>query len=431
MHITIGRNMKRLALGMLIIGGTLARGQSVTLDRIVGVVDNDLILESELNASAQFYALNNKIDPKTPGLRLQVLQTMINEKLIVAKAIEDSITVSDDEVQQQLDAVIQQRIQQVGSESRLEEAYGMPISRIKREFRDEMRKNLLAQKLQQQRFGSQTIGRFEVEEFYRTYKDSLPRVPEELELSDISYAPKVSDKAKSSARARIQTILDSLRHGANFDSLARLYSEDPGSATRGGDLGLVRRGLFVKEFETAVFALGEGQISDVVETELGFHIIQLLERRGDAVRAKHILLRIQKTKESDETAIAFLDSLRIRALGGESFAELARKYSDGKESLIGGNLGTVEIDQINKDIFPAVATLKEGEISPPVKIPEGSSYKYHILWVRKRTSPHSMSLDTDYHKVEAIALNFKRTKDYQAWLEELKAQIYWQARLGQ
>lgn len=404
-----------------------SRGQM--LDRVVGVVDNDLILESELNASVQFYILNNKVDPNTPGLRAQVLQTLINEKLIVAKAIEDSITVTDEEVQQQLEQAIQARVQQFGSEARLEEMYGMPITRIKREFRDEMRKNLLAQKLQQERFGSASIGRFEVEEFYRTFKDSLPHVPEELELSDIAIGPKFSQREIAATRTLLLALLDSLKLGIEFGDLARRHSQDPGSAAQGGDLGFVRRGQFVKEFETAVFALREGQVSDLVETEHGLHIIQLMERRGDAVRARHILFRIQRTRESDDLVVRLLDSLRQRALNGESFAELARKYSEGKENVIGGNLGNVEIDQINKEFQPALTGLRGGEISPPVKIPEGNSYRFHILWVRKRTPAHVMTLEQDYPKLESIALNYKRTRDYQAWIEELKSKIYWQTRL--
>ena len=402
---------------------------SQTLDRIVATVDNDLILESELNAQVQFYALNNKVDLATPGLRAQVLQSMVNEKLVLAKAIEDSITVTDDEVQQQMDAVIQQRIQQYGSEARLEEMYGMPLSRIKREFRDDLRKNLLAQRLQQQHLGNTTVGRFEVEDFYRTYKDSLPRVPEECELSEIGIAPKANDQAKAVTRTRLKVILDSVRNGADFSAMAKRYSQDPGSAPQGGDLGFVRRGMFVKDFETAVFAMADGQISEIVETEHGLHVIQLVERRGDAVHARHILLRIERSKEGDEATIRLLDSLRTRALAGESFAELARKYSELRDNTIGGNIGTAEIDQVNPSFRPAIDTLKEGDISVPVKVPETTGYRYYIVWLRKRTPAHSMSLDQDYHKVEAIALNFKRTRDYQGWMEELKNQFYWQTRL--
>ena len=419
--------MKPILLMCAIVLSVCAQTQ--TLDRIAATVDNDLILESELNAQVQFYALNNKIDPATPGLRAQVLQTMINEKLVVAKAIEDSVTVTDEEVQQQMDATIQQRIQQYGSEARLEEMYGMPLSLIKREFRDDLRKNLLAQRLQQQHLGNTTVGRFDVEDFFRTYKDSLPRVPQECELSEIGIAPKADDQAKAATRSRLKAILDSVRNGADFAAMAKRYSQDPGSAAQGGDLGFVRRGMFVKDFETAVFAMADGQISEIVETEHGLHIIQLVERRGDAVHARHILLRIERSKEGDEATIRLLDSLRTRALAGESFAELARKYSELRDNTIGGNIGTAEIDQVNPSFRPAIDTLKEGDISVPVKVPETTGYRYYIVWLRKRTPAHSMSLDQDYHKVEAIALNFKRTRDYQGWMEELKNQFYWQTRL--
>jgi peptidyl-prolyl cis-trans isomerase SurA len=425
--------MKRSTLlTLLVFVCSLAPAQ--VLDRIVAIVDNDVILQSELDAQIQFLALNNKIDPKTPGLKEEVLENMINEKLLVAKAIEDSVTVSDEEVQQQLDAAIQQRVQQVGSVARLEELYGMPLSKIKREYRDEMRKNLLAQKLQQQRVGNATVSRFEVEEFYRTYKDSLPPVPEQLEMSRIFMTPKPSEKVREETRARMQQLLDSLRAGADFAALARRYSQDPGSAEQGGDLGFVRRGQFVTEFETAVFSLGVGQISNIIETAFGFHIIQLLERRGDAVHARHILLRVPRTAVSDSSTVATLDSLRTRALAGESFAELAKKYSEDKESnLIGGMLPPVDLEQLEKDWYPAVIDLKPGEISKPFRVSSqgatGANYGYQIVLLRKRTPTHQMTLEQDYHKIEAMALNYKRTKDYQAWMQELRSKIFWQVNL--
>jgi peptidyl-prolyl cis-trans isomerase SurA len=404
--------------------------QAQALDRIVAAVDNDLILESELNAQIQFFAFNNRVDPKAPGLREQVLQSMINEKLLVAKAIEDSVTLTDEEVQQQLDATIQQRIAQAGSEQRLEELWGMPISRIKREFREEMRKNLLAQKLQQQRISNTTISRHEVEEFFQTYKDSLPRIPEEVELAHIYVKPKVTDAAKAAARDKLREILDSLRAGADFAALAKKYSQDPGTAPQGGELGLVRRGQFVKEFETAVFALSEKQISGIVETDRGLHIIQLLERRGDAVRARHIMLRIERDKVSDDGAITLLDSLRNALLAGANFSDLAKKFSEDTETnLVGGNLGTLDLDQLDKSWKASVTSLKAGEISKPERLTVGTGYGYHIIWVKKRTPPHPMTLDQDYRRLEQIALNNKRTKDLQTWIEELRKKIFWQVRL--
>lgn len=422
------RGLGRWAVVAAAVCASLAPAQ--TLDRIVAVVNNDLILESELNAQVQFFVFNNKVDPATPGLKNQVLQTMINEKLIVAKAVEDSVTVTDDEVQQQLDAVIAQRIQQAGSEARLEEAWGMPISRIKREFRDDMRKSMLAQKLQQQRFGTTSISRREVESFFATYKDSLPPVPEEVDLAHIFIKPRISESARSLAVEKMQLLLDSLRSGTPFADLARRHSQDPGTAQAGGELGLVRRGQFVKEFETAVFSLSEGQTSGVVETERGLHIIQLEERRGDAVRARHIMLRIERDRASDTTAIQFLDSLRGRVLAGDSFAEFAKRYSEDKESnAIGGTLGTLEIQTLDPGWFETVNPLNPGDISTPQRLTVGNSYGYHIVWLKRRTPPHPMSLETDYRKIEAIALNYKRTRDYQQWMEELRKSIYWESRL--
>ncbi len=360
--------------------------QQETLDRIVAVVDNDVILQSELDAQVQFLALNNRIDPKTPGLRDQVLQNMINERLIIAKAIEDSVTVTDEEVQQQLDQSIQQRIQQVGSEARLEELYGMPLSRIKREYRDEMRKNLLAQRLQQQRFGSSSIGRFEVEEFFRTFKDSLPPVPEEVEVSRIYIEPRASEAAKEQARAKAQALLDSLKAGADFASLARRYSQDQGSAPQGGDLGLVRRGQFVKEFESAVFGLSDGQISPIVETDFGFHIIQLLERRGDAVHARHILIRIPRTGDADSATVALLDSLRTSALANHDFAELAKRFSEDKETkLLGGSPGDDRVGADGQSLVSLHRPAERGRdqqtvsgVGPPqLRVPDRADAQAH------------------------------------------------------
>ncbi len=416
-----------LAAGVWMIAG------AQILDRVVAVVGDEMILQSQLEQQIQFFVLNNKLDPNTPGLPEQVLQSMINEKLIVAKAIEDSVVVSEEEVTQQLEAVIRERVQAVGSEERLEQYYGMPISRIKREFRDEMRNSLLAQKLQQQRFGAAHIGRLEVEEFYRTYKDSLGDVPEEVELAHILVKPKFDETAKAEARKKMQALLDSLKAGVPFEDLARRHSQDPGSAPQGGDLGLVRRGLFVKEFESAVFGLKEGQVSDIVETEFGLHIIQLLERRGDAVHPRHILLRIERTQASDDSAIAFLRSLRQRILAGESFADVAKKYSEDPETAnIGGNVGVVELSQLqqfDKTYYETVMAMKPGEISEPVKVTVGSQYAYQIIWLKSRTPAHKPTLEQDYRRIENIALNFKRQKEYAAWIEELKKDIYWESRL--
>ena len=168
---------------------------------------------------------------------------MVNEKLILARALEDTmISVNEEDVTAQLDALIAQRVEQVGSEKKLEDLYGMPINRMKREFRDETRKQLMVQQLQQMKFGSIQPSRREVDEFYEQYKDSLPKVPEELEVYHIYRVPKVGEGIRSEIRAKAQRVLDSLKAGGDFADFARRYSEDAGTAGTGGELGFVRRG---------------------------------------------------------------------------------------------------------------------------------------------------------------------------------------------
>ena len=236
-----------LLFTILVIGYQLQAQQTV-LDRTIAVVGKDCILLSDLNAQVEFYVFNNHVDPNTPGLQKQVLDVMINDKLIFNKAIEDTnINVSDDEVTNQLDALIQQRIQQAGSEKRLEELYGMPVTKMKREFRDEMRRQIFANKLQQRKFGDMQISRREVEEFFNQFKDSLQRVPEELEVYHIFKIPTLSDEAKKAIRLKAEAILDSIKSGGDFADFALRYSEDLGSAKSGGDLGFARRGTLGKD----------------------------------------------------------------------------------------------------------------------------------------------------------------------------------------
>ena len=415
---------------LTVLSGLLLSAPAQTLDRIVAVVDREIVLESELSAQVQFYVLNNRVAPETPGLREQVLDVMINEKLLIAKAIEDSVTVSDDEVQERLDALIQQRVEQVGSEARLEELYGMPITKIKREFRDQMRKNLLSERLQQQRFAVTRIARREVEEFFTLYKDSMGMVPEQVDLAHIAIKLKAGSDAAVAARDKARLILDSLRSGADFAELARRHSEDPGSAPQGGDLGFVRRGQFVKEFETAVFSLSPGEVSEPIETEFGLHIIELIERRGDAVHPRHILIRIARSEVDHEAVIAVLDSLRKRALAGDDFAALARKFSEYKETaLIGGSLGLTELNNVDKSILPAVQNLQTGEISSATRLTVPGFDGYHIVLMKSRVPEHLPSLEEDYDRIETLALNLKRTQEYTAWLQELRSSIYWESRL--
>ena len=287
-----------------------------TLDKIVAVVDNEIILQSELDFQIGIFASQRQIDPDTPGLKEQLLNTMIEEKLIYAQADLDSITVTEDEINQRIDYQINSFTQQYGSIANIEKIYGMSIDRIKRELRDEVRKSLMSQRLQEKNFGKVQASRREVEDFFETYKDSIGTIPEKVKIFHIFQNPKASEKLKKKFYDKAVALLDSIKAGADFSELAKKYSDDPGSAAQGGDLGFVKKGVFYPEFEEAAFKLNVNELSGVVESPVGFHIIQLLEKRGESINTRHILVKIKADENADLQTIDFLSAIRDSILQG-------------------------------------------------------------------------------------------------------------------
>lgn len=425
--------MKFCKFPLLIIFLALStlRAQQV-IDKIVAVIDNEIILKSEVDLQAGLYAAEKRIDPNAPGLREEVLEAMIQEKLAFAQANLDSIVVSDDEVDSRLDYQIDVFKQRYGSEARIEEIYGMSISRIKKELRDDVYKQLMTQRFKQQKFGFIEAGRREVEEFFYTYRDSLGIIPEKVKIYHIFRNPKATEEIKKKFYNTAAAILDSIKAGADFAEMAKKYSEDPGSAIHGGDLGFVQRGVFYPEFESAAFALEVGEISGIVESPVGYHIIQLLEKRGDAIKTRHILIKIKGDETADLNTIEFLSDVRdsiVRGLG--TFSGYAKKYSEDNESKpFGGELGSFYLNQLDKNLLDIVSKLKEGEISFPRRIEYGPDvYGYHIVYLEKRIPQHQASLEMDYAELKRLADEVKRQKHYEEWIEEIKSKIFWEVRL--
>jgi peptidyl-prolyl cis-trans isomerase SurA len=394
------------------------------IDRIAAVVDKEIITESELNERVQFVAFQNRIDIKTKGIHKQVLDGMITEKLLLAQAKLDSVEVKEDEITAALDQQILNFVRQVGSEQRVEQMYGKSIARIKREYREDIKNQLLVQHVRQQHEEKLSVTRREVEDFFAMYKDSLPAVPEEFTISHIYCIPKPDSALEAKTRSIMQSIEDSIRAGGDFADFAKRYSAD-GTAEHGGDLGWAKRGDYVHDFEIAAFGLKEGELSAIVKTPFGFHLIQLINRRGESIHVRHILMRISKGAASDSAAKDTLRSLKKRVLAGESFAELARIYSEDPDTKpVGGDLGTLTPDQVTKEFLIQLKEIKTGEISEPLQTSIGVSYGYHIIWMRKRVESHTMNLKDDYRRVEQLALYMKKNKANEAWIAELKKNIY-------
>ena len=402
------------------------------LDRVVAVVDNEVILQSELEFQTSIFATQRQIDSQTPGLKDQILNSMIEEKLIYAQANIDSIVVSEDEVNQRINYQIELFKQQYGSVANIEQVYGMSIDRIRRELRDDVRKSLMSQRLQEKNFGGLQSTRREVEEFFAIYRDSLGMIPEKVHIYHIYRNPKTSDLAKKEYFDKAQQILDSIKAGADFAELAKRYSEDPGSAAQGGDLGFVKRGVFYPEFEAAAFRLQQGELSDVVESPVGFHIIQMIERRGESINTRHILLKVKSDDAADLRTIEYLSDVRDSVVNGlAKFEDLAKRNNEDKDSApFGGELGIFYLNQLDKNLLDAVGRLKAGDISFPRRIEYAAgSYGYHIVYLKSRIPEHKANLEDDYNEIKKLADDLKRQKEYEKWISEIKNKIFWELKI--
>lgn len=423
--------MKKIFLILFFINLSLSVAQDV-IDKIVAVVDSEVILQSELDFQVAMFAAQRNLDPKDPKIKEQLLNKLIEDKLLYAQSILDSIEVSDEDVNRQLDQVIAYYTQQYGSQERLEKAYGMSTERIRREMKDDTRKNLMADMLKNQKFGKVEVTRREVKEFFETYEDSLGMISEKFEIAHIYINPKSNDKLKQKSKLFAQSLLDSLRNGADFEELAKNSSDDPGSAAAGGDLGFVKRGVFYPEFESAAFKLKEGQLSEVIESPVGFHIIELLEKRGESIHARHILVKPKTDDEADLKAIEKLSEIRDSINNNvNTFSYFASKYSDDKETAkFEGLLGTFEVGQLDKSLLDQVYKLEVGEIGFPKRLEVGNGeYGFHIVKLIDRIPAHKASLATDYEEIKRIAEFKKREELLNKWIEEIKSNVYWEIRI--
>lgn len=421
--------IKKIYLLLCIL--TVTNFAQQVVDKIVAVVDNEIILQSELDYKTALLAAQNNIAPDAPGLKERVLNSLIEEKLVFASAQLDSITVTADDINRQIQYQVDNFLQQFGSKERLEQVYGMTLEKIKREMRDEVEKSLMIQRVREKKFAEVEVTRREVEEFFVDFKDSIGAIPEKVKLRHIFRNPNPSEQLKKKYFDIANAIRDSLLQGADFGKLASRWSEDPGSAAEGGDLGFVRRGVFFPEFESAAFALEVNEISEVTESPVGFHIIQLLERRGETIRSRHILIKIKADADADLNTISFLNELRDSIVRfSKPFEDVASRYSEDKQTAkLGGDLGTLYLAQLDKNLLDIVATLKRGEVSFPKRINFGGDrYGYHIVWLEDRVQQHQPDLTIDYPEVKNLALEFKKQNLYTAWIEELRGSIYWEIK---
>ena len=402
-----------------------------SMEGIVAIVGREIVLKSDVDGQMEIMTQRDpKVNRKDPVLRQAVLDQLINERLMMTKAIEDSIEVTEDEITQRMEYQLQSLIQQFGSEKRIEDMYGMSMARIRREFRDEIRKRLLVEKMQQKQFADIKATRADVEGFYERYRDSLPSIPERVDLYHIVKYVKPSAEKNKEAQSLALRIRDSVVKGGSFSEFARRHSADPISAANGGDLGTVEKGKFVPAFEAAAFALSPNEISAPVESPFGWHVIQLISKTSTTMTTRHILIRVSQSEEDRDSAKATLVRMKKAVEAGDSFESIAREYSDERETQgFGGAMGQIELLRLPEDMRSAIAALADGSVSEPMPYAaDPTKPGYHILYRKRLIPAHKPSVDDDYKQLEQMASFEKKQRLEQEWILKLRRELYWEVK---
>jgi peptidyl-prolyl cis-trans isomerase SurA len=419
---------------MLALCFTISYGEEEVLDRIVAVVDDQIILHSELKENVRLEMFQRGLSSEgdqeqVKALEKEILEGMIADQILLAKAKEDSVLVKQKEIDEVLQEQLARIREQVGSEEKYQrqlEASGVTERDLKKRFRREIRNYLMKQKMLGSLVHGIVVSNREVEAFYETYKDSLPVHPERVHISHILIRPKVGSEDQGTLLDKANKILAEAQAGVDFSELARTYSQDPGSAQRGGDLGYFGRGTMLPEFEQVAFTLQPGAVSDIVRTRLGYHIIRVEDRKGDEIHARHILLIANITQKDEQKALETITELREKMRSGADFAELARTFSDDATTASdGGDLGWIPVERLPSDFKPVADQLEPGQVSQPIH----SSSGYHLIRLNEREKGGAITLQSDRALLENLARQQKLKEVFDQMIEKERARIYVDVRL--
>lgn len=432
--------MKRFTLLILLsavfIGGqALAQGPRV-VDRVVATVGSSIILQSEIEREyAQFLAQGNRADE---DMKCYILQQQLTQKLLSQQAVIDSIEVSESEVDDNINSRLRYMSNQAGGQERLENFLNRSLLQYKEEMRPSIYEQLKANRMQQTIVAEVDVTPMEVRRYFESLDtDSLPYFGTEVEVGEIVVFPKLTRDEKQRFRTRAEELRQQIVDGSDFGTVARLYSQDPGSAPFGGDLGFQTRDMYVKEFSAVAFRLKPGELSQVFESEYGFHILQVLERRGEEVRARHILVQTQHTPESMNRLKAHIDSVyNFVADGKMDFYTAATLYSDNKETKFNGGMlldlenqssrtTLIPVERLDAEVFTAIDTLQPGAYSKPAQFTDRTGKAgYRFNYLKSRTEPHRASLEQDYAKIKEAALEDKINRKLSEWFEGRRKTTY-------
>jgi peptidyl-prolyl cis-trans isomerase SurA len=404
------------------------------VDEVVGVVGDKIILKSEIDIEVERIKKNSEgVVP--PNIFCEVLNQKLAEKLMLHKADLDSVVADEDRVTAELDYRIKKLVAQFGSEKAFENYYGKTIAEIKASNRDKVRDDMLVSEMQQKILKEVKVSPTDIKKYFNNIPDdSLPFYSSEVEIAQIIKLPEVSKEAKLNAYERIKEIRERILNGESFQTLAILYSDDHGSAKRGGELGFFSRGDMVPEFEAMSFKLRGDTVSKIIETKYGYHILQLIERKGESINVRHILIRAQTSKADLALAKQLMDSVYYRITKDTLlFEDAAKKYSDDEDSKSGGGYlrdpatgsTKVLVEELDKNLYLAIERLHPGQITEPelITLPDGSQ-AYRMIYLKSETKPHKANLRDDYQKYQAMAFQKKQEEVMSKWIDKYRQKYY-------
>ncbi len=431
------KNIKQLILTIFIlttVSPVKTSAQSpVVVDEVAAVVGDEIILKSFIE-SQRVQLLQQRYYTQR-DIRCEILEDQLYTKLLLNQAKIDSIEVSDRDTDIELDRRLNYIIGQLGSEEKVEDYFGKSILELKEDFRTNIKEQMISQRMQQKITADVKITPTEVRKFYESIpKDSIPIIPTTYELQQIVRYPKVDDIEVLAVKQRLEEFRERIKNGENFATLAVLYSADENTARRGGELGYVSRGDLVPEFANVAFKLKKGEVSRIVKTEYGYHIIQMIDRKGERINVRHILLQPKVKPEEKEATLLFLDSVRTLILKDSmKFEDAVARFSQDKDTRNGGgfilNQRTNSIRFEQTEIEPTIAKViqnqSEGFISEPFEtLDENFKTVYKIVRIRRKIDAHPANLVNDFQVLQEMALNKKKEEFIGNWIRDKRESTY-------
>lgn len=426
------KNKLVLALACL-VAGAAANAQvypAGVIDKTVAVIGGEMITISEIENEIQMMRAQGMSSDK--NMRCEILETIMQSKLFLMQARLDSLVVNNDMVEANMNQRFDQILTQLGGEKEVEAYFNKPMHKLRQEWRTTLQEQSLTQQEEQKIAGAiSQITPYDVQEYVnRTDPEDLPMVPIKYQLSQICVYPDRA-AANTAVKERLLAIRERIINGERFSTLARLYSADPGSARRGGELGMASKNIFWPAFSDAAMALKPGIVSQIVETPDGFHIIEVIDKQGDMFNARHILLKPEYTSEDRTKAFERLDSLRNKILDGTmEFGQAARFFSEdlatrtNKGQMSDPNTGSAyfEIDQLKPQDYSAIRDLKEGEISIPIESLDNEGRAgntiYKIIRVDKIIPAHTATFNHDYDQLLSQAKAAEQDKAIKTFIKD-------------